>query len=192
MIDYYKLLELFEIKPESIPTKPIKPLFYINSETITATFLLTVIFMLIMICILLIFFEDNNKILAIIIAIVLITGAILLLGTIILTANNNRYDEKNKRYLENVQKWENYNKTQKEINEILGILKIKTDKNKMKVEMEKLKKFCKVYYSKKDPDFCTNNEINRYTVNVVFKRIYENDRTNEDAENAIKYIYSRK
>ena len=60
----------------------------------------------------------------------------------------------------------------------------------MKQEMEKLKKFCKVYYSKKDPIFCKDNEVNEYTVNMVFRRIYENDRSFEDAENAMKYIYS--
>ena len=190
MIDYYKLIELFNIKPEKMPVKPIKPWFYTNSENMALVFVLIGLFTLIIISIFLIFLENNKKILTVIIATVLITGLILELCVIILGARNNRYEAKNTEYLKKQEKWEQYQESQKEINEILDILKIKTDKNKMRLEMEKLKKFCKVYYSKKDPDFCTNNEINRYTVNVVFKRIYENDRSHEDAENAMKYIYS--
>lgn len=190
MIDYYKLIELFNIKPEKMPVEPVKPLFYINSEDMVVIFLSILLFTLIIISILLIFFENNKKISTIIIITVLITGVILALGVVILAARNGQYEEKYKEYIEKQQKWEQYQESQKEINEILDILKIKTDKNKMKLEMEKLEKFCKVYYSKKDPDFCTNNELNRYTVNVVFKRIYENDRSHEDAENAMKYIYS--
>lgn len=189
MIDYYKLIELFKTKHEEMPVKPIKPLFLIKSENIGIILMVVFICALLIISYLIIFFEKNKKIL-IPITLTAITAIIILSGGIYLGTINNRYEEKYKEYIEKQQKWEQYQESQKEINEILDILKIKTDKNKMKLEMEKLEKFCKVYYSKKDPDFCTNNEINRYTVNLVFKRIYENERGHEDAENAMKYIYS--
>lgn len=190
MIDYYKLIELFKIKHEEIPVKPVKPLLHINSENIGIIIMLIVVCTLLIISTLMIFFEDNKKSVTVIIITISITATILVSGGMFLGAKNIKYEEQYKEYLEKQQRWEQYQESQKEINEILDILKIKTDKNKMKLEMEKLEKFCKVYYSKKDPDFCTNNETNRYTVNVVFKRIYENERGHEDAENAMKYIYS--
>ena len=54
---------------------------------------------------------------------------------------------------------------------------------------KKLEKFCSFYYSPTDNDFCKDNKINRYTFNLVFSKIYENneDKT-KDLEKALKYI----
>ena len=57
---------------------------------------------------------------------------------------------------------------------------------------DKLFDFCKDYYSVTNGSFCKDRLLNEYTYNIVFDRIYNNGRTSDDIENAVKYIKSQK
>ena len=190
MIDYYRLLNIVGEVPEKVPIKPVKPMITIDSEKlfIYILILLSVSFLLILFSIFL--WEKLSTVGKILTLITIMIPVLLIIPTSVITSKTTKYEKEMDEYNEKYESFKKYEEHQKEFNEILELLKIKTDKNKMKQEMEKLKKFCKVYYSPKDPSFCKDNEINEYTVNMVFRRIYENDRSFEDAENAMKYIYS--
>lgn len=190
MIDYYRLLNIVEEVPEKVPIKPVKPMITIDSEKLFVyiLILLSVSFLLILFFIFLL--EKLNIAGKILTLITIMIPVLLIIPTSIITSKTTEYEKQMDEYNKKYESFKKYEENQKEFTEILELLKIKTDKNKMKQEMEKLKKFCKVYYSPKDPSFCKDNEANEYTVNMVFRRIYENDRSFEDAENAMKYIYS--
>lgn len=190
MIDYYRLLNIVGEVPEKVPIKPVKPMITIDSEKlfIYILILLSVSFLLILFSIFL--WEKLSTVGKILTLITIMIPVLLIIPTSVITSKTTKYEKEMDEYNEKYESFKKYEEHQKEFNEILELLKIKTDKNKMKQEMEKLKKFCKVYYSPKDPSFCKDNEVNEYTVNMVFRRIYENDRSFEDAENAMKYIYS--
>lgn len=190
MIDYYRLFNIAGEVPEKIPIKPVKPMIMINDEQ----FIIAIMVLFSIFFVVLILTVNNwdiltltNKTLMIITTSIPIILVILI---VIFATKTNKYKKQEIEYIKQYESFKKYEENQKEFNEILELLKIKTDKNKMKQEMEKLKKFCKIYYSPKDPSFCKDNEVNEYTVNMVFRRIYENDRSFEDAENAMKYIYS--
>lgn len=190
MIDYYRLLNIVEEVPEKVPIKPVKPMITIDIEKlfIYILILLSVSFLLILFSIFL--WEKLSTVGKILTLITIMIPVLLIIPTSIITSKTTEYEKQMDEYNKKYESFKKYEENQKEFTEILELLKIKTDKNKMKQEMEKLKKFCKVYYSPKDPSFCKDNEVNEYTVNMVFRRIYENDRSFEDAENAMKYIYS--
>lgn len=57
---------------------------------------------------------------------------------------------------------------------------------------DKLFDFCEDYCSVTNGSFCKDRLLNEYTCNIVFDRIYNNGRTSEDIENAVKYIKSQK
>lgn len=190
MIDYYRLFNIAGEVPEKIPIKPVKPMIMINDEQ----FIIAIMVLFSIFFVVLILTVNNwdiltltNKTLMIITTSIPIILVILI---VIFATKTNKYKKQEIEYIKQYESFKKYEDNQKEFNEILELLKIKTDKNKMKQEMEKLKKFCKVYYSPKDPSFCKDNKADEYTVNMVFRRIYENDRSFEDAENAMKYIYS--
>ena len=55
---------------------------------------------------------------------------------------------------------------------------------------QKLFDFCEFYYSQDDPEFCKNNEVNKYTFNKVFSSIYGSDTKDsiKDVDKALNYI----
>lgn len=190
MIDYYRLFNIAGEVPEKVPIKPIKPMIMINDEQ----FIIAIMVLFSIFFVVLILTVNNWDILTLTNkTLMIITTSIPIILTILIVifaTKTNKYKKQEIEYIKQYESFKKYEENQKEFTEILELLKIKTDKNKMKQEMEKLKKFCKVYYSKKDPSFCKDNTADEYTVNMVFRRIYENDRSFEDAENAMKYIYS--
>lgn len=190
MIDYYRLFNIIGEVPEKIPIKPVKPIITMDSEKLLVHILMLLSVSLILILFSIFLWEKLSTVGKILTLITIMIPVLLIIPTSIITSKTAKYEKQMDEYNEKYESFKKYEENQKEFNEILELLKIKTDKNKMKQEMEKLKKFCKVYYSSKDPSFCKDNEVNEYTVNMVFRRIYENDRSFEDAENAMKYIYS--
>ena len=64
--------------------------------------------------------------------------------------------------------------------------------NKFKSDVDKLKNFCKNYYSTSDNTFCRVYLANGYddTINKVMNRMYNtyNDKSTPDIDNAIKFI----
>lgn len=190
MIDYYRLFNIAGEVPEKIPIKPVKPMITMDSEKLLAHILILLSVSLILILFSIFLWEKLSTVGKILTLITIMIPVLLIIPTSIITSKTAKYEKQMDEYNEKYESFKKYEENQKEFNEILELLKIKTDKNKMRLEMEKLKKFCKVYYSPKDPSFCKDNEVNEYTVNMVFRRIYENDRSFEDAENAMKYIYS--
>ena len=187
MIDYYRLFNIVEEVPEKVPIKPVKPMITMDSEKLLVHILILLSVSLILILFSIFLWEKLSTVGKILTLITIMIPVLLIIPTSIITSKTAKYEKQMDEYNKSFKKYE---ENQKEFNEILELLKIKTDKNKIKQEMKKLKKFCKVYYSPKDPSFCKDNEVNEYTVNMVFRRIYENDRSFEDAENAMKYIYS--
>lgn len=190
MIDYYRLFNIIGEVPEKVPIKPVKPIITMDSEKLLVHILILLSASLILILFSIFLWEKLSTVGKILTLITIMIPVLLIIPTSIITSKTTEYEKQMDEYNKKYESFKKYEENQKEFNEILELLKIKTDKNKMKQEMEKLEKFCKVYYSKKDPSFCKDNEANEYTVNMVFRRIYENDRSFEDAENAMKYIYS--
>ena len=94
---------------------------------------------------------------------------------------NNKY----KKYSKNIE-INNSIKTQKEL--FSNIMGNKEPKEFLE-QGKKLEKFCSFYYSPTDSNFCKDNQINKYTFNLVFSKIYSNneDKT-KDLEKALKYI----
>lgn len=116
---------------------------------------------------------------------------ILILGTLCFLFNNFYSFEENKKqeYLKNI-KINNSIKTQKEL--FSNVMGNKEPKEFLE-QGEKLEKFCSFYYSPTDSNFCKDNKINKYTFNLVFSKIYENNEGNNenkttDLEKALKYI----
>lgn len=190
MIDYYRLFNIVEEVPEKVPIEPVKPIITMDSEKLLVYILILLSASLILILFSIFLWEKLSTVGKILTLITIMIPVLLIIPTSIITSKTAKYEKEMDEYNKKYESFKKYEEHQREFNEILELLKIKTDKNKMKQEMEKLKKFCKIYYSPKDPSFCKDNEVNEYTVNMVFRRIYENDRSFEDAENAMKYIYS--
>lgn len=82
--------------------------------------------------------------------------------------------------------------TKEEFNRKLKSVSPSISKNDLIDTADKLFDFCKDYYSVTNGSFCKDRLLNEYTYNIVFDRIYNNGRTSNDIENAVKYIENRK
>ena len=82
--------------------------------------------------------------------------------------------------------------TKEEFNRKLKSVSPSISKNDLIDTADKLFDFCKDYYSVTNGSFCKDRLLNEYTYNIVFDRIYNNGRTSDDIENAVKYIENRK
>ena len=82
--------------------------------------------------------------------------------------------------------------TKEEFNGKLKSVSPSISKNDLIDTADKLFDFCKDYYSVTNGSFCKDRLLNEYTYNIVFDRIYNNGRTSDDIENAVKYIENRK
>ena len=82
--------------------------------------------------------------------------------------------------------------TKEEFNRKLKSVSPSISKNDLIDTADKLFDFCKDYYSVTNGSFCKDRLLNEYTYNIVFDRIYNNGRTSDDIENAVKYIESKK
>ena len=73
--------------------------------------------------------------------------------------------------------------------------KLKTIKDVQKFveNYDKMYDFCKTYYSIKDKDFCHDNSVNKYTMNIVFENIYgKHGMMTDDVKQALEYINNGK
>lgn len=82
--------------------------------------------------------------------------------------------------------------TKEEFNRKLNSVSPSISKKDLIDTADKLFDFCKDYYSVTNGSFCKDRLLNEYTYNIVFDRIYNNGRTSDDIENAVKYIESQK
>lgn len=82
--------------------------------------------------------------------------------------------------------------TKEEFNQKLKSVSPNITKKDLIDTADKLFDFCKDYYSVTNGSFCKDRLLNEYTYNIVFDRIYNNGRTSDDIENAVKYLESQK
>ena len=186
MIDYYKLYQTIDdniLKNVNEVIKPNENLSQIYSTLFLVFFIIT--FFSFIIYLLLDSASASNKcyLICFILVIVSLVFSLVFFSLYLLQEEKEKKDFQD--YLKNIELNDSI-KTQKEL--FSNVMGNKNPKEFLE-EGEKLGKFCSFYYSPTDSNFCKDNQINRYTFNLVFSKIYgNNENKTTDLEKALKYI----
>ena len=185
MIDYYKLYQSIDdtsLKNVSEVIQPNENLNHVYSNLCLVFFIITIFSFII--CYLL--YDSNSNKCYLICLILSIFSLVLFLIFLFLGSSQKEKEEKDYEiYFENVIINDSI-KNQKELfSNVMG----NKDPKEFLEQGKKLNRFCSFYYSSTDSNFCKDNQVNRYTFNLVFSKIYGNneDKTS-DLEKALKYI----